>query len=178
MSNLRLINDTTITSGVSTVNIEKVFSADFDIYKIVANGISTVGTTQTDPDLRFINSGGSVVSSSDYQYAHQIMRADASFTEQNSTGDTELYRFFGESVDQEPEDGSQVSYIFNPFTSSSYTFALYQSMVASAGLKIAMKGIGILTQTASMTGFQVKDNNGSRPFAGGQVKTYGLRVDS
>jgi len=175
MSNLRLINETTITSGVSTVDITDVFSADFDIYKIVANGISTVGTTQTDPDLRFINSSGSVISSSDYHYAHLIMRTDASFTEQRSTGDTELYRFFGESVDQEPEDGSQVSYIFNPFSSSSYSFAMYQNMVASAGLKISMKGIGVLKQTASMTGFQVKDNTASRPFAGGEFAVYGVK---
>ncbi len=177
MSNLRLINDTTITSGVSTVDITDVFSADFEVYKIVANGISTVGTTQTDPNFRFINSSGSVVSSSSYNYAHLIMRADASFTDQYATSQAQLYRFFGESVDQVPEDGSQVSYIFNPFSSSSYTFAIYQNMVASAGLKIAMKGNGVLKQTASMTGFQVIDSNGSRPFAGGNVKTYGLRVD-
>ena len=64
MSNLRLINETEITSGVSTVNIEDVFSADFDIYKIVANDLSTVGTLQTDPDLRFINSTSSFIFSS------------------------------------------------------------------------------------------------------------------
>ncbi len=177
MSNLRLLNDTTITSGVSTVNIENVFSADFDIYKIVANGISTVGTTQTDPNFRFISAGGSVFSVSNYDYAHLIMRTDANFTEQRSTNQTQLYRFFGESVDQEPEDGSTVSYIFNPFLSSSYSFALYHSMVASAGLKLGMKGVGVLKLTASMTGFQVIDANGSRPFAGGKIKTYGLRVD-
>ena len=177
MSNLRLINDTTITSGVSSVNIENVFSADFDIYKIVANGISTVGTTQTDPNFRFINSSGSPISASNYEYGHLIMRADASYTQQLATGQAQLYRFFGESVDQEPEDGNAVSYIFNPFSSSSYSFAIYKSMVASATLKIAMQGIGVLEQTASMTGFQVIDSNGSRPFAGGQIKTYGLRVD-
>jgi hypothetical protein len=49
--------------------------------------------------------------------------------------------------------------------------------VASATLKISMKGVGVLKQTASMTGFQVRDNNGSRPFAGGKINTYGLRVD-
>ena len=175
--NLRLLDETTITSGETTVDITDVFSADYDIYKIVTNGISTVGTTQTDCDLRFINSSGSVISASDYNYAHQMMRADASFTTQNSTGDTELYRFFGESVDQEPEDGSSVSYIYNPFDSTDYTFATYQSVVASATLKISMKGVGVLKQTASMTGFQVRDNNGSRPFAGGKINTYGLRVD-
>ena len=178
MSNLRFINETTITSGVSTVNIENVFSADFDIYKITSNGISTVGTSQTDPDLRFINSSGSLILASDYDYAHQIMRADASFTEQRNTNEDEFYRFFGESVDQAPEENGQVSYIFNPFSSTSYTFALYQSMVASATLKIAMKGIGVLKQTSSITGFQVKDNTNSRPFAGGTIRVYGLRVDS
>jgi len=178
MSNLRFINETTITSGVSTVNIENVFSADFDIYKITSNGISTVGTLQTDPDLRFINSSGNLILASDYDYAHQIMRADASFTEQRNTNEDEFYRFFGESVDQAPEENGQVSYIFNPFSSTSYTFALYQSMVASATLKIAMKGIGVLKQTSSITGFQVKDNTNSRPFAGGTIRVYGLRVDS
>ena len=178
MSNLRLINETTITSGVSTVNIENVFSADYDIYKIVANDLSTVGTLQTDPDLRFINSSGSVISASNYDYAHLIMRTDTSFTEQRSTGQAQLYRFFSESVDQSPESGSQVSYIFNPFSSSSYSFALYQSNTATAGVKIVMKGIGVLKQTSSMTGFQVRDSNTTRPFAGGTVRTYGLSVDS
>ena len=177
MSNLRLLNDTTITSGVSTVNIENVFSADFDIYKIVANDLSTVGTSQTDPDLRFISAGGSVFSASNYDYAHLIMRTDASFTEQRSTNQAQLYRFFSESVDQSPESGSQVSYIFNPFSGSSYSFAIYQSNTATAGVKIVMKGIGVLKNTASMTGFQVRDSNTTRPFAGGTLKTYGLRVD-
>ena len=34
MSNLRLIKQTTTDSGVATVNMEDVFSADFDIYKV------------------------------------------------------------------------------------------------------------------------------------------------
>lgn len=178
MSNLRLINETTITSGVSQVNIEDVFSADFDIYKIIANDISTVGTDQTDPNLRFINSSGSLILASNYDYAHQIMRTDSGFTEQRPTNQDKFYRFFGESTDQSPESASQISYIFNPFSSSTYTFAMYSSMVAAAGLKLGMKGVGVLKQKASMTGFQVFDNVGSRPFAGGTVRTYGLRVDS
>ena len=178
MSNLRLINDTSITSGVSTVNITDVFSADFDIYKIVTSGISTVGTSQTDLNMRFINASGSVISASNYDYAYLIMQTHTSFSEGKDTNEAQLYRFFGDSADQEPEDASCVAYIFNPFSSSSYSFALYQNMVASTGVKIAEKGIGVLKQTASMTGFQVIEANGSRPLAGGTVRTYGLRVDS
>ena len=178
MSNLRLINETSITSGVSTVNIEDVFSADFDIYKIVISGMTTVGTTGTSPDFRFINSSGSVISASDYDYAHLIMRTDASFTEQRATGQAQFYRFQAETVDQAPDSQGHISYIFNPFSSSSYSFAIYQSMTSASALHLAMKGIGVLEQTASMTGFQVIDSNETRPFAGGQIKTYGLRVDS
>tara|TARA_R100001594_G_scaffold74838_1_gene109575 strand:+ start:230 stop:760 length:531 start_codon:yes stop_codon:yes gene_type:complete len=174
-TNLQFIKSATISSGSSTLNITNVFSADYDVYKIVSYGISTVGTLQTDPDLRFINSSDSVVGDNDYDYAHLIMRTDASFTEQRNTNEDEFYRFFGESVDQGVETNAQVTYIYNPFSSSSYTFAIYQSMVASAGLKIGMKGIGVLKQTTSMTGFQVKDNTGSRPFAGGEFAVYGVK---
>jgi len=179
MSNLRLINETTITSGVSTVNIEDVFSAEYDVYKLVMSGMTTVGTLQTSPNFRFINSGGSVISASNYDYAHEIYRADTTTpTEQSATNQAQLYRFPGESVDQVPDDQGQVSYIFNPFDSSKYSFAIYESIVTAASLTLSMKGIGVLKQKASMTGFQVIDSNASRPFAGGQIKTYGLRVDS
>jgi len=128
-------------------------------------------------NLRLIN-GGSVISASNYDYAHLLMRTDTSFTEQRATSQAQLYRFFSQSVDQSPESASQVSYIFNPFSNSSYSFAIYQSNSAFAGIKSVMKGIGVLKQTASMTGFQVRDSNTTRPFASGTIRTYGLRVDS
>ena len=176
MSALRLLNQTNITSSVSTVSVTDVFSADFEIYKIVTEGLSTAGTDQTDPNFRFINASGTVVDQSNYDYAHQIMRMDSSFTEQRPTNQAQLYRFFGEGSDQAPETANSVGYVFSPFNSSRYTFAIYQSSNSAAGLDLPMKGIGVLKQTASMTGFQVIDGNGSRPFASGTIKTYGLAV--
>ena len=37
MSNLRLINETTVSASTSSVSVTDVFSADFDIYKITTN---------------------------------------------------------------------------------------------------------------------------------------------
>ena len=49
MSALRLINETEITSSVSSVNVTDVFSADFDIYKVTTdNMISASGTPALD----------------------------------------------------------------------------------------------------------------------------------
>ena len=74
MSNLRLINETTVTSAVRTVEITDVFSADFDIYKIV--GVNNF-TAEEYIDMRLINSSGSVVSASNYDNAGLLMKSDA-----------------------------------------------------------------------------------------------------
>ena len=52
MSALRLINETTVSSSVSSVNVTDVFSSDFDIYKITSD---LFFNSQTWVQLRFIN---------------------------------------------------------------------------------------------------------------------------
>jgi hypothetical protein len=173
MSNLRLINKTEITSSVSSVNVTDVFSADFDIYKIVTNGFED--TTNT-PNLmiRFINSSGTVVTSANYDYAYLNLRADATSAENSATSQTYIRGFFGFS-DATHSQGS-VSYIFNPYSSSSYTNALSQFSSFETASR-SVKNIGMLKQTASMTGFQLFDINNT-DFSEGGIRTYGLRVDS
>ena len=176
MSNLRLINQTTISSSTSALSITDVFSADFDIYKITTNNFSTVGTTQTALDMRFINASGSVITASDYDYAYLNMKADTSFAEVRATNSSFIDNFFG-VPDQSPEGASSVTYVFNPFSSSSYSFVLNQSSRAEAGNFRSQKYIAVLTQTASMTGFQLFETF-TRPFDEGVIRTYGIRVDT
>jgi len=176
MSNLRLINETTVSASTSSVDVTDVFSADFDIYKITTNNFSTVGTTQTALDLRFINASGSVITASQYDYAYLNAKANTTFAEVRATNSSFIDNFFA-VPDQSPEGASSVSYIFNPFSSSSYTFAINQSSRAEAGNFRSQKYIAVLTQTASITGFQLFETN-TRPFDEGVIRTYGLRVDS
>jgi len=68
MSALRLINETEITSGVNTLSVTDVFTDDFDIYKIVFSDVSTGANSIL--QYRFINSAGSVISSSSYDRAN------------------------------------------------------------------------------------------------------------
>jgi len=176
MSNLRLINETTVSASTSSVDITDVFSADFDIYKITTNNFSTVGTTQTALDMRFINASGSVIIASNYDYAYLNMQSATSFSEVRNTNQTFIDNFFA-VPDQSPEGASSVTYVFNPFSSSSYSFVLNQSAESSAGNYKAKKYISVLKQTASMTGFRIFETS-TRPFDEGVVRTYGLRVDS
>ena len=52
-SSFRLVNETTVSSTVSSVNIENVFSSDFDIYAITY-GNATSDVNSVDIQLRYI----------------------------------------------------------------------------------------------------------------------------
>ena len=85
-----------------------------------------------------------------------------------------LYGSIGFS-DLSDKGGATVIYIFNPTSSSSYTFALWQNAgVSSIGTPVR-KGIGVLKQTASMTGINF---NASSSILNIRARVYGLRVDS
>jgi len=173
MSNLRLINETTVSSSVTLVNVTDVFTNDFDIYKIVlSDTVSDLNTS--DLDMRFINSSGSVISSSNYQYAYFRVRADSSFSEVRSTGDSDIQVGFGQ-VNAALSNGV-VGYVFNPFSASSYTFYLMQSGNMSGTNFRAIKQIACLEQLSSITGVQVVVNGGNLTAA--KIRIYGLRVDS
>ena len=165
MSNLRLINETSFSS-VSTVNVTDVFSEDFDIYKITYDNGGQYGL------LKFINSAGSIVSSS-YDTARHNLKLNTSYSETRVTGQTVGIYAFSES--SSADGGGNVLYVFNPFSSSSYTFVIAQTVDISTSTnhRIA-KTIGVHKITASMSGFQLN----ALASVSGTLRTYGLRVDS
>jgi len=171
MSNLRLINETEITSSVSSVDITDVFSADFDIYKISYTGTSA---SVASVELRLINSSGSVITASNYDNAHLSMTSQTTFFEARGTNQTFMDNFFAINSNN---DGSAVGYLFNPFSNSSYTFGIFQNDSHNSTPHLwSGKGISVLKQTASMTGFQLYPNGAN--LDSGFIRTYGLRVDS
>ena len=180
MSALRLINETNVSSFVNTVNITDIFSADFDIYKIVVSNTEPNSVPSTDNlnlRTRFINSSGSIISASSYDNANVLMKAEASFDNDKFTGGTSFYG--RENIGNYTSSGS-VTYIFNPFSSNSFTFMIGQG---SGGYDTGNnrfrgnKQIGILKQNASITGLNLFSNNTSYSFKA-LIRTYGLRVDS
>ena len=165
MSNLRLINETTFSS-VNTVNVTDVFSADYDIYKITYNDGGQYGL------LKFINSAGSVMSDSTYDTARQNLIINSSFTETKIVGGSDGLYVFTES--SSADGGGNVLYVFNPFSSSSYTYVIAQTVdiSTSSNHRIA-KAIGIHKNLGSMGGFQLNALAG----VDGTLRTYGLAIN-
>ena len=175
MSNLRLINETLVTSAVSTVSVTDVFSADFDIYKVTCMNFSNATDAQN-IDLRFINSSGTVITSSEYDWGYFRLNDYTSFGSNQSDNDTNWENWWGKDDSGSGETQNVESYFFNPFSSSSYTYGLTQSVNALNSQLQPIKGIGVLTELSSVTGFQILFN--SNPSNNGKIRTYGLRVDS
>jgi hypothetical protein len=72
-SNLRLINQTTVSSSTSSVNMENVFSSDFDNYQIIIDN-ATSSVNSIDVHIRFIDTNGNVIDDSNYDQAWLRMR--------------------------------------------------------------------------------------------------------
>ena len=178
MSNLRLIKQTTTGSGVATINMEDVFSADFDIYKVTMHNTS-YDVTNTDViaiKARFIDSGGSIISASNYDSANMHMKAEATKDEDKFQNGT--YSYSGPIIGNY-ENGGGSHWIYNPYNSDRFSFVTFEGIGGydSSNNKMrSMKGIGVLEQQASMTGVNFYSSNASNTFSA-YVTVYGLRKD-
>ena len=177
MSALRLINETEVTSGVTTVNITDLFSADFDIYQIEFTGIyQSTNVSNGIEGLRLINASGSVITASEYSYANLNMPSGSAFAENRFT--TRDFIFFNLYADQLGEGNANASmYIFNP-NSSSYTFLISQANGQTSTDMYAGKTIGVHKVATQIKGIQLYESTALNTFGGGFIRTYGLRVDN
>lgn len=171
MSNLRLIDETTVTSGVSAFNMTDIFSADYDIYQVV---ISDVVSANGYWYLRPINSSGSIVSTSTMDNATLLQKANASFDEKNGTSTTSIWH----SQNIAYSSGTNgVFYIFNPFNSTRYTFMAGVDIGYAWSYSRQQQNIGVYKALDSVTGLNISQQS-SGTFTAGKVRTYGLRVDT
>ena len=176
MSNLRLINETAITTA-NSVSTTNVFTNDFDIYQVTVTDLSSDATAHTNAFLRLVNSSGSVVTTSIYEFARMDMTETGSFGELRGQNQTYM-RYLAMAKDQSPEVTALNYYIFNPFSSSSYTFVLQQATGLIANVMRIGKGIGVLEEFSSITGINIGLEESTTNMTSGTIRTYGLRVDS
>tara|TARA_B100001939_G_scaffold342367_1_gene353407 strand:- start:27 stop:536 length:510 start_codon:yes stop_codon:yes gene_type:complete len=168
MSNLRLINETN-ASSVSSLLLTDIFSADFDIYKLTINSDGFSGNSAL--TVKYLNSSGSIINSFNYDYARQLLKADTSTPGEDRATNQSFY-YTGELSNT---GLGQVLYIFNPYSSSSYTFSLFENQSMSSTNGRGGKGITVFKQTIPITGIRLYSaNNGT--ITNLNVRTYGLAV--
>ena len=172
-TNLQLIKTQVITSSVSSIDFDNVFSATYDVYKITTANISTVGTTNTDVDMRLLDSTGTVIDQAEYDYAEQILRTNSAFGERKATGATSLSQFFG-GTDNHPESMGAVAYVFNPFDSSSYTLFTSQVSYAVATVYRGFRNIGVHKSAEQLSGVVFKAITSPKTISL-EISVYGVK---
>ena len=141
-------------TSVSTIDVTNCFSNTYDVYAFSIAKVVSTGSGYI--NLRFLDSGGSVITTSNYDYANSIMLSYSSFLEQREEDNNAIDRIMrrdGTSA----QNGGGFHYIFNPYDSSSYTFYQGQSggsIITGSGL-VGLKSIGVHKSAEQITGFQI-----------------------
>lgn len=174
MSNLRLLNETSVTSGVASVSLTDVFTSDFDVYKIVFTDMEI--QTEGYNEMRFINSSGSIVSSATYDNATIGIYSFTFYGQLRGTGDTSV-EYLSYLYPNSYDDGNgNVVYVLNPTNSSAYTSVIHQGSGNANGVGFYnFKGIALLKELSNITGFQLFRTGNINNL---KLRVYGLRVDS
>ena len=153
-------------SGVSSLSVTDCFSANYDVYTVVCRG--DFSNSNAFIYLRFLDSGGSEISASNYDYANSVMESYTSFSESKSTNQDHLERIVYSNNGN--DFGFEIN-IFNPYDSSSYSFCQWQSGgMSSLGL-VGIKSIGVLKQSATMSGIKIYNPT----FTDINVSVYGVK---
>ena len=171
VGNLELIKSQSLTSSASTFSVTDCFNANYDVYMINIDSFDQA-TANTYLNMRLLDSGGSVISASEYDFAELQMTAYTAFQENRNTGQTVMFDRLNFNTNGVTGVGINI-YIFNPYDSSSYTFGKFQSMgiVSSGG--IGFKGIGVHKSAEQITGLNFFLDTGNIDSA--TVNVYGVK---
>jgi hypothetical protein len=168
VGNLELINSFEVTSTVTSFDCDNVFSANYDVYMIAIDGIQEVTAPQW-LRIRFLDSTGTVITASEYDYAQLRMPSNGAFAqEKNTAQDNLLYAGIGYTNDG---GTNSILYVYNPYDSGSYTFVQAQSSFTSGVLQ-GTKGIGVHKSAETVRGIHFYQSSGN--FGSGFFRIYGL----
>ena len=123
-NNLEFIDSVNSTSTITTVTFDNIFSSKYDNYYLTVTGFEPALSEEL--GFRLINSSGSVLNGTNYDSASYTLSTSATFSEvQDQNKDKWRYGGYAQSYSN---TGIGVSmYIYNPFNSSSHTYAFLAS---------------------------------------------------
>jgi hypothetical protein len=167
---LVLIQETTVSSGVSAVTLTGITS-DFNVYKVIANNVQI--DTDSQPVKKRFTVSGSAVTSSSYDFAFLRFRTENTFEEKFATNQDS----FGNLDSIGTVDNEQLNetiYIFNATNSSEFTFATHEAVMTihDSSHCHGIAGGVVLTETSVVDGITFFAGSGN--IDAGNFKLYGL----
>ena len=171
-TNLQFIKNLTPTGSSSSLSVTDVFSAQYDVYLVTYN-ITTDSGSPKDVHLRLINSSDTIVTNANYDFAYLQMNTSGSFTETGLINQDKVTGMLG-ATDFPPEGVAGKFEVYNPFSSSSYTFISQQASNSHNGARAGWKGIAVLKETTSITGLNMFLSS-TNPTNESYINVYGVK---
>ena len=160
-TNLQFIKEES-AYDVSSFTITDIFSDSYDVYQVFVrgNGRATVGSLSAE----FLDSSGSDIAQGAYDYAILRLLPAGSFGDVYGVNANSFEYTYPGSSDY---DFSALLTVYNPYSSSTYTFCSTQSMSLQGN-----KGVIAATSTTSATGMKFYANQNYTPIV---VSVYGVK---
>lgn len=171
MQNLQFIKSLTPDGSSSSLSVTNCFSAQYDIYAVTYH-ITTDSGSPKDVSLRLINASDTIVTNTNYNYAYYDM-GTSGLTEVQAQG-ADKFSGLLNATDFPPEGASGIFYVYNPFSSSLYTFINAQSANRHNGSTNGYKGIAVLKETTSITGINIFLSS-TNPTNESNISVYGVK---
>jgi hypothetical protein len=158
IGNLEYIKSASGTS-VSSLTVTDCFSSTYDVYMIQMNEYDT--TANTSPLFRFLDSGGTEISNSNYDMANSVLRAGNTPLEEIATNSTRIANFSYATTTNKGMGNTII--VFNPYDSSTYSFLMYQTAHWQHinNYMEGRKSIAVLKEAAIHSGFKIYADSGT-----------------
>ena len=156
---LQFIKSVSSSASVTSVDITNCFSDKYDVYMLTFADLDINGAGAENIDIRLLDSGGSAISASEYDYAGLVLRYSSAFTEVQDTSATQFTYGAGYVDSVIVGAGGLIAYFYNPYDSSSYTFTQHQQVNTSG--HSGQKYIGVHKSAEQITGLQIRVDSGT-----------------
>jgi len=168
-TNLQFIKSASGTS-VSSLSVTDCFSANYDVYFVQV--AKSLNSAEVNLDIRFIDSGGSIIADSEYDYATLQLNSNTTFGERRNTGQTKISRLVSYGGDEQKTGGTGYTYVYNPYDSSSYTFTQGASQSIEGVTFLGDKQIGVHKSAEQITGIALIPTSGTTTLI---INVYGVK---
>jgi len=158
-TDLQFIKSVSSSSSVTSVDITDCFSANYDVYMLSFADIDIDGAGDENIDIRLLDSVGTAISASEYDYAGLVLRYSTTFSEVRETSASQFLYGAGYVSASDVGAGGLIAYIYNPYDSSSYTFLQHQQ--ANSANHSGQKYIGVHKSAEQISGIQIRVDSGT-----------------
>tara|TARA_R100001086_G_scaffold80226_1_gene39123 strand:+ start:781 stop:1299 length:519 start_codon:yes stop_codon:yes gene_type:complete len=170
-TNLQFIKKETSTDVVS-VSYTDLFNTNYNVFELFIdlqyNAVSYL-------DIVLLDSGGSALTGSHYDVAVQDLKSSSSFAEYKYASST-IWRGLGGYLNNVDAGYGMKMTVYNPTSTSSYTYAISQSASPNSSELFGTKGIAVYKATDGVYGLKINaSGGGTTTFDFLNVSVYGVK---